>query len=56
MTWRELRSKLSTHAHRQYEDVYEESYLRRLWTLPECFLSHSIRFVVNENGKTSILL
>lgn len=33
------------------QSVYDESYLKRLWTLQECLLSHTIEFVVATDGE-----
>ncbi|RYP92625.1 hypothetical protein DL770_001267 [Monosporascus sp. CRB-9-2] len=44
----EMRRMLLVHvSERHYESVFEESYLKRLWTLQEVLLSHTIQFVVS---------
>jgi hypothetical protein len=42
--------RLHDHASTHCGYVCAESYLQRLWTLPECLLSHTIEFVVGRNS------
>jgi hypothetical protein len=42
--------RLHAHASTHCEYVCAESYLQRLWTLQECLLSHTIKFVVGQNS------
>ena len=54
--YRELFPRLMGHVSSDHWDhQYDESYLRRLWTLQECLLSHTIEFVVNTTSYQSML-
>lgn len=48
--WENFVKKLALHSTEHWGDVYRESYLQRLWTLQECFLSHTIQFVKGDDG------
>lgn len=51
--WEDFVMKLALHSTEHFGDVYRESYLQRLWTLQECFLSHTIQFVVGDDSMLS---
>jgi hypothetical protein len=51
-SWRDFGTKLGKHAFGHEDDVYRESYLQRLWTLQECFLSHTIQFVNSDDCRS----
>jgi hypothetical protein len=49
--WHDLSEKLLRHSDCHSDHVIDESYLQRLWTMQECLLSHTIHFVVSNNGR-----
>ena len=49
--YKEFLRKLAGHTSDHWGDVYRESYLQRLWTLQECFLSHTIQFVQDGDSR-----
>jgi hypothetical protein len=51
-SWADFGNKLGRHAFEHKDDVYRESYLQRLWTLQECFLSHTIQFVNSDDCRS----
>ncbi|KAF7548040.1 hypothetical protein G7Z17_g7312 [Cylindrodendrum hubeiense] len=44
--WGDFNDRLAIHNEEHVDHLREESYLRRLWTLQECLLSHTIQFAV----------
>ena len=42
----DLRQRTEAHARTHFGREYREVYLERLWTFQECFLSHTITFVL----------
>jgi hypothetical protein len=52
--WEDFAQKMALHSFAHCDDVYRESYLQRLWTLQECFLSHTIQFVEGDESKVAL--
>lgn len=50
--WQDFSDRVRRHGGRHMLHVRAESYLRRLWTLQECLLSHTIQFVVAPPSKS----
>ncbi|KAK7408172.1 hypothetical protein QQX98_009638 [Neonectria punicea] len=44
--WADFHDRLMAHNEKHFSHLREESFLRRLWTLQECLLSHTIQFAV----------
>lgn len=52
--WEELQTRMHEHAWVHLFDLNTEAYLQRLWTLQECQLSHTIKFVTIGSGKEAL--
>lgn len=50
--WQDFNDRVGRHSGKHIRHVRAESYLRRLWTLQECLLSHTIQFVVAPPSKS----